>query len=140
MNPSIPDAHPDPWLDLLHGYVADTVNTLAAGGVRVQASWLDPRDPRDATVLYADGTARTSTAPLRALVWDEEAGWRDGAYVAGEPGVRTELDGARYLGGGVLVTGAELAVRVRDGVAVARPVYRSRHDLRDGLDDVLRTY
>jgi hypothetical protein len=141
MNPSItPDAHPDPWLDLLRGYVGDTVRALAAGGLRPQASWLDPRDPRDATILLADDTVRTSTAPLRALVWDEETGWCTGEYVSGEPGVRTRLAEPAHLGGGVLVAGAELATRMRAGVAVARPVYRSRRDLRDGLDDALRAF
>ncbi|HEY3687776.1 MAG TPA: DUF6292 family protein [Streptosporangiaceae bacterium] len=141
MNPSItPDAHPDPWLDLLRGYVADTVRALAAGGLRPQASWLDPRDPRDATILLADATRSTSTRALRALVWDEETGWRTGAYVSGGPGVRTRLAEPAYLGGGVLVGPDEVASRLSTGAATARRAYRSRHDLRDGFDDALRTF
>lgn len=141
MNPSIiPDAHPDPWLNLLRGYVSTTVHALAAGGLRPEASWLDPRDPRDATILLADDTRRTSTRAVRALVWDEETGWRTGEYVSGEPGVRTEVAGPAYLGGGVLVDPGELAGRLHAGVSAPRQVHRSRCDLRDGLDDLLRTY
>ena len=133
MNPSIiPDAHEDPWLNLLRGYVSATVRALAAGGLRPEASWLDPRDPRDATILLGDET--------RALVWDEETGWREGAYISGRPGVRTELADAAYLGGGVLVAPAELAARLHAGTTATRELHRSRHDLHDGLDDALGAY
>lgn len=140
MNLSIPDAHPDPWLNILRGYVSATVSALAAGGLRPEASWLDPRDPRDATILLAGDAQTTSTRPLRALVWDEETGWRSGDYVSGEPGVRTELADPRHVGGGVLVAPGELTGRLQAGVIEPRRVHRSRHDLRDGLDDLLRTY
>jgi len=134
------EQHLDPWVNLPSGYVGHVMKGLATGGLSIQASWMDPRDPRDSTIVYADDTARTSTGALRALVWDEETGWRDGVFVSGEQGVRTKLTDVTYLGGGLLVDGAELARRKHDDVRVARPVYRSRHDLRDGLDDTLRTY
>jgi len=137
MNPSIiPDAHQDPWLNIMRGYVSAAVRALATGGLRPEASWLDPKDPRDATILLTEDGAHAA----RALVWDEETGWRTGAYVSGEPGKRTALAEPVYLGGGVLVDPGELTARLREGISSPRQVHRSRHDLRDGLDDLLRTY
>ena len=37
-----------------------------------------------------------------ALVWDEESGWRLGSFVSGGRGEHTQLNGVRYLGGGLL--------------------------------------
>ena len=45
-----PVAHLDPWVNVLRGYVMRAVESLATGGVLVERSWLDPRDPRDATI------------------------------------------------------------------------------------------
>ena len=131
----IPDVHPNPRLNLMRDYVAETVRALAEGGLRVDRSWLDPEKPRDSTILY-----HGADEGMRALVWDEETGWRTGAYVHGEPGVRTELNDAAYLGGGVLATPGDVAGRLHDGVREPRRAYRSMWDLRDGLDDALRTY
>src|SRR4051794_37994622 len=78
------------WLALPVAYVAQVAEAL---GPRVLQWWDDPYDPRDATLRLVDGTA---------LVWDEESGWRHGRFVRGEKGIRTELEAARYLGGGVL--------------------------------------
>ena len=137
MNPSItPEAHPDPWLELLRGYVGETVRALAEGGLRPRGSWLDPRDPRDATILL-DGDG---LAPVRALVWDEETGWRTGTFVDGRQGVRTELAEAAHLGGGVLVHPSEVAGRLRAGTTGPGERYRSYHASHDGLDDALRAY
>lgn len=137
MNPSItPEVHPDPWLELLGGYVRETVCALAEGGLRPRASWLDPRDPRDATILL-DGDG---LAPGRALVWDEETGWRTGTYVDGRQGVRTELAGTTHLGGGVLVRPAEVAGRLRAGTTAPAERHRSYRAAHDGLDDALRAY
>lgn len=133
----IPDVHPDPRLDMARDYVAETVHALATGGLRVERSWLDPTCPRDATILYSSGGA---DATVHALVWDEESGWRTGEYVRGEPGLRTELAGVGYLGGGVLAAPGEVAERLRAGVRGQRRTYRSMWDLRDGLDDALRSY
>ena len=124
-----PGAHPDPWVNLLGGYVTETVAALNAGGLQVQRSWLDPYDPRDATIVLA-GTS--------ALVFDEVTGWRHGRFVTGQPGVRTVLADVSYVGGGVLPGADVLAHRVINGIAAPRRDYRSVADLRDGFDDALR--
>ncbi len=54
--------HPDPWVDLLRPYVADVVGTLTRSGLRIQTSWLDPRDPRDATVVWGGGDGTLNSA------------------------------------------------------------------------------
>ena len=94
----VPAAHPDAWVDLLRGYMTTAVERLATGGLLVERSWLDPRDPRDATVIFSDPAANVSAEKL-ALVWDEVTGWRRGTYVSGEQGVRTELAGGNAGGG-----------------------------------------
>ncbi len=124
-----PGTHPDPWVDLLGDYVTEAVAALSAGGLQVQRSWLDPSDPRDATIVLA-GT--------RALVFDEVTGWRHGRFLAGQPGMRTALDDVSYLGGGVLLDANELTHRVINTTAEPRRCYRSVTDLRDGFDDALR--
>lgn len=137
MNPSkIPQPHPDPWVDLLRGYVSQTVRALADNDLHVERSWLDPCDPRDATIVYRsrDGVPGRELA----LVWDEETGWRTGTYESGEQGVRTELGDVSFVGGGALVDPRELAGRLANGATAPRRAYRSYTDLRDGLDDALR--
>ncbi len=132
---NIPLPHPDPWVNLLHGYVTSSVRALRAGGVLIDGSWLDPRDPRDATILCSmpgDETARP-----QALVWDEVTGWRLGRFEDGRPGTRTTLSEASYLGGGVLLDVASLTGRVLAGVSEPRREYRTVADLHDGLDDSL---
>lgn len=126
--------HPDPWVDLLRPYVADVVGTLTRSGLRIQTSWLDPRDPRDATVVWGDGDGT-----LVGLVWDEETGWRHGRFITGRQGLRTVLGAPVYLGGGVLPAPAEVAQRVVRGEGQDRHQYRSCDDLHDGFDDALRT-
>ena|ERR1700760_801740 len=130
---NIPLAHPDPWVDLTRQYVTQAVRALRSGGLQVERSWLDPRDPRDATVVYAS----PADARLCALVWDEVTGWRRGEFVRGQQGERTELSGATYLGGGVLVDGSDLIGRLRHRVAEPEQVYRSVDAWHDGLDDAL---
>lgn len=96
-----------------------------------------PCDPRDATVLLADGTA---------LVWDEESGWRLGRFVSGGRGEHAELGGVRYLGGGLLprperVPSALADARTGIGASSAwRPTYRSHLNCRDGFDLALDFY
>ena len=126
----IPSAHPDPWLDMLRPYVAGTARALAAAGYRVEGSWLDPRDPRDATIaLAADGGQPT------ALVWDEETGWRRGVFLDGEQGRRTRLAHLEYLGGKLLPEPSAVPYL---GVRGSRTVrFRHHRDVRDGLDDFL---
>lgn len=133
----VPAPHPDPWVNVLRGYVTLTAERLAAGGLLVERSWLDPRDPRDATIIFSDPAANVSAEQL-ALVWDEVTGWRRGTFARGEQGVRTELANASYLGGGVLPGEDDLVNRVLTGATEARHVYRSVADLRDGLDEALR--
>lgn len=126
----IPSRHPDPRVDVTRAYVTQAVLALVAAGVRVRASWLDPREPRDATILYGDDAA---------LVWDEETGWRRGRFVSGEQGVRTVLTEVVYLGGGALPAPDDVAHRVTAGVTAPHRVYRRWTDL-DRFDDGLRAY
>lgn len=122
--------HQDAWINLLHGYISSAAAALHAGGVHIERGWLDPSGPRDATIVY------TVSGTTRALVWDEVTGWRNGRYEAGQPGVRTTLSDVSYLGGGVLLSTAELASRLPAGLSGPRIPYRSITD-RDGLDEAL---
>jgi hypothetical protein len=102
--------------------------------VQISRSWLDPRDPRDATIVCAgndDG--------MVGLVWDEETGWRRGTFVDGRPGQRTVLADAAYVGGGLLPAPMELANDIRSLRTRPHHIYRSPSDIRDGLDDALRS-
>ncbi len=130
---NIPLAHPDPWVDLIRGYVTQSVRGLSQDELTVERSWLDPRDPRDATVVYR----LRADAGQHALVWDEVTGWRHGLFVSGAPGVRTVLSNPAYLGGGILPGGAELTRRLLAGTREPRRAYRNVTDLHDGLDDAL---
>jgi Family of unknown function (DUF6292) len=121
----------EPWLSCLSGYVREACRALHESGLEVRHSWLDPYDPRDATILFKDHSA---------LVFDEIAGWRYGQFLHGQPGVRTQLGDISYVGGGVLPHPDELVYRVINGECSARREYRSVTDLRDGFDDTLRSY
>ena len=123
--------HADPWLDLLRPYVLDVVTTMARSGVRIQESWLDPRDPRDATIVCAGSVG---------LVWDEETGWRMGEFVDGRQGSRTVLRDVVHVGGGLLPSPAGLVQDVIEGGGQPQRSYRSHGDLRDGLDETLRSW
>lgn len=125
--------HPDPWLDLLRPYTTQVILALAGGGVHIERSWLDPRDPRDVTIVCTGAEGD----PV-GLVWDEETGWRRGDFVDGRPGSRTVLINARHFGGEVLPAAAQLAHCLTGHGTSARPQYRSHTDVRDGLDDALR--
>lgn len=131
-----PQPHEDPWVDVLRGYVTKSVEDLTQGGLKVERSWLDPRNPRDATIIFTHPASNVSAEKL-ALVWDEVTGWRRGVFESGEQGVRTVLSQAVYLGGGVLLEDAGLVRRVLEGVSEPRRKYRSAADLRDGLDSAL---
>jgi hypothetical protein len=134
----IPIPHRDPWVNLLGTYVTETAGALAAHGLSVQRTWLDPHNPRDATIRYARPAAIGAPASDWALVWDEETGWRQGHFVAGAPGHRTVLTQLTYLGGGLLPQPDEVAHRIVSGQTAALRKYRSYTDVRDGLDDGLR--
>ncbi|MFC7102083.1 DUF6292 family protein [Nonomuraea rubra] len=84
------EPYTDEWLQQPISYVQQVVDLL---GAEVTDWWEGPCDPRDATVRLTDDTA---------LVWDEESGWRLGAFVSGDRGRHTELSGVRYLGHGLL--------------------------------------
>ncbi len=125
--------HNDPWINLPEPYVATLLQALSGRGIHVPHAWMDPSDPRDATILF-----QPAGEPVQALVWDEETGLRTGRFLAGRQGVRTEVDQARYLGGGLLPAPHDAIDRIVTGVSQERAVYRSRHDVRDGFDDLLR--
>lgn len=131
-----PAPHPDPWVNLLRGHVTKAVEALTTGGLRVERSWLDPRNPRDATIIYTHPASNVSAKKL-ALVWDEVTGWRSGAFEGGQQGVRTVLSDTSYLGGGILLGREELAGRVLAGASEPRREYRMVTSLRDGLDEAL---
>jgi hypothetical protein len=124
-----PDRHPNPWVNLLRGYMTQAVLALNENGLQIQRSWLDPEGPRDATIVLA-GT--------KALVFDEVTGWRYGSFVSGQQGARTVLSDIRYLGGGVLLDSRELAHKVVSGCSAPRREYRAVTDLHDGLDEALQ--
>ena len=130
---NIPSAHIDPSVDLTRSYITHVVRALSEGGVEVERSWLDPQDPRDATIVYRPDNDDDHFA----LVWDEVTGWRRGRFESGEPGVRTVLSAPAYLGGGLLPEGAELTQRLLTGMSEPRREYRSGTDQDDGLDDAL---
>jgi hypothetical protein len=122
-------SHEDPFVDSLRGYLTSAVSALSTSGLNVEAAWLDPYDPRDATIRLARS---------KALVFDEVSGWRYGNFVSGRQGFRTVLDNVAYVGGGVLPDLHELTHRVINGASIPRPVYRSFADLHDGFEDALR--
>jgi uncharacterized protein DUF6292 len=125
-----PQRHPVPRVNTTRNYVTRCVRELVQEGLVVDRSWLDPSDPRDATVILGDA---------RALVWDEMTGWRVGLFHGGEQGVRTSLGDSAHLGGGPLPAPAELVWRVVAGTTASRREYRSYADA-DGFDEVLHTY
>jgi hypothetical protein len=129
---SLPGMHENPWLNLLHGYVSEAVTALQNQGLSVDRSWLDPCDPRDATIVY------TVDDKTNALVWDEEHGWRVGRYESGRQGERTRLTEPAHLGGGVLIEPRAMAHRLVTGATAPGNKLRSYGDVRDGLDDILR--
>jgi hypothetical protein len=134
----IPTPHPDPWVDLLRDYATSTVWALASHNLLIWRSCLDPVCPRDVTIVFSRPSATAISPGLRALVWDEETGWRQGRFEAGQPGVRTRLTGVTYLGGGVLPTPEQVARRVIAKAAAPARAHRSSADIRDGIDDALR--
>jgi hypothetical protein len=125
-----PLPHPTLHVDATRNYVTFGVRALADQGLVVDRSWLDPSDPRDATIVLQDS---------RALVWDEVTGWRVGLFRTGEQGVRTVVNGAVHLGGGPLPPPADLVRRLANGTAVPVREYRSYAD-SDGFGDALRAY
>jgi hypothetical protein len=134
VNQSHPEPHADRWVNHTLGYMTVLSGTLAGRGVRIERSWLDPCDPRDATITYK------SAGELYALVWDEMTGCRIGRFVSGCPGVRTELADPVYISDGVLADPREVAARLLAGVGTARREFRSYADVRDGFEDALRRY
>jgi hypothetical protein len=131
-----PMPHPDRWVNLPYGYVTQVTERLAANGLLVERSWMDPCDPRDATIRLLDPSEKASGGEF-TLVWDEATGWRRGRFIRGEQGVRTELTDVSYLGGGVLPDEDDVVNRVLAGASEPQRAYRSVADLRDGLDDAL---
>lgn len=131
-----PPHHDDPFVDVLHSYVTKATESLASGGLLVERSWLDPRNPRDATIIFTHPASNVSDEEL-ALVWDEVTGWRRGVFESGHQGERTVLSSVDFVGGGLLPEGRELVARVLADATESRREYRSVADLRDGLDEAL---
>jgi hypothetical protein len=141
VNPNlIPKSHRDQWVDLLNGYVAEMVRVLVGNGIQVRRSWLDPSDPRDATIVYAPRQEYEQVREIGdfAMIWDEETGWRYGRFVHGRPGARTVLARHAHLGGSLLPDPSEVAWNLVNRRESECRKYRSFNDYRDGLDDVLR--
>ena len=132
-NIPLPLSHPDPWVDLTRPYITHAVLAIGASGLVVVDTWLDPHDPRDATIVYSF----SEVAHRRALVWDEVTGWRHGRFEGGHQGIRTTLSEVAYLGDRVLLSGPDLTRRLLAGVSEPRREYRSVTDIHDGLDDAL---
>jgi hypothetical protein len=128
-----PQPHQDSFLDALRPYIASVVLELSESGWGVSCSWLDPFDPRDATVVF-----RSETNAPEALVYDEETGWRVGRFVSGEPGVRTVLAGARTLNAGLLPAPAEVARCLAEQDFTEPTMFRHHNDLYDGYEERLR--
>ncbi|MCF6470784.1 hypothetical protein FAF44_20655 [Nonomuraea sp. MG754425] len=136
--PSVAIKHVEPytdeWVQQPISYVQQVVDALST---EVADWWEGPCDPRDATLRLADGAA---------LVWDEESGWRLGAFVSGGRGRHTELSGIRYLGHGLLPRPERVPPALDDaraGVGASsawRPCYRSHRNCRDGFDVALGFY
>ncbi|MBB4745390.1 hypothetical protein BJY16_008849 [Actinoplanes octamycinicus] len=128
----LPQPHRDPFLDALRPYVSLVVEELVRHGFAVSASWLDPFDPRDTTIVLRRGDG------LQALVYDEETGWRFGDFVSGKQGVRTVLGAARTLNGGLLPKPAEVVRCLVEGDFTTPVMFRRHTDLDDGYEERLR--
>ena len=129
---TLPPRHEDPSLDLLRPYITASAQALREAGTELERSWLDPRSPRDATILcrLEDRTC--------GLVWDEESGWRVGGFVSGRPGERTRLSNPRYFGTGVLPPPAEVASEVLAGERRPYRKFRSHSEDPEVFDAQLR--
>jgi Family of unknown function (DUF6292) len=121
--------HEDPWVNLLGPHVGEVMEALNASGLETHSAWLDPYDPRDATIRLVNS---------RALVYEAVSGWRYGQFLSGRQGLRTQLADISYVGGGLLPDSREVAHRFANGLSAPRTAYRSVDDLRDGLDEALR--
>ena|SRR2546421_2791106 len=137
MKKSFPDPHPDPYVDATRPYVMSVVQALLDHGISVPQSWLDPRDPRDATITLGHLEA-TRPDVLYALVWDEETGWRRGIFRSGQPGIRTVLDKATTLAGQLLPPGEQVAMHILSNTRSQPRMFRSHRDLHDGFEARLR--
>lgn len=126
----MPPRHEDADLEVLRPYISSTVREFKISGIECAESWLDPRGPRDATIRLSD---------TRALVWDEETGWRSGEFISGEQGVRTQLSDARYLGGGLLPAPRDVVRRFTEGVAEPCRKWRDHDEAADRFDHEVRT-
>ncbi|MEW2358542.1 DUF6292 family protein [Spirillospora sp. NPDC029432] len=129
---TLPARHEDPALDLLRPYITASARALQAAGIELERSWLDPSGPRDATIVCR------LEGETRALVWDEETGWRIGGFVSGRPGERTRLADARYLGQEVLPLPQAVADAVVTGSAHPRRKFRSHSDDTESFDAEVR--
>jgi len=125
-----PERHPHPWVNLPFHYVQAVLWELERTGHVIDRAWLDPSDPRDATIVFTN---------LQALTWDESRGWLAGDYVGGEQGVRTVLADARQLVRKILPSSAEVATAVVRDLGTD-PVQLRAYGTRDGLDEQLRAF
>lgn len=122
-----PVPHPDRWVNHPSGYITGIMGHLITTGFVIDRAWMDPCQPRDATLVLSD---------LRAITWDEDRGLLLGRYVSGRQGERTVLADPVQLSKSILMEPAAVPAAVRAGRGT-EPTRLRRHGTRDGLDEAL---
>jgi len=144
------------WQELHVGYLHDVYLALVRREIRPRSHWIAEFLPRSATIVLEE-PCLPGNVPL-ALAWDEESGWRCGAFVQGDLRCPTLLRQQNYFGGDVLPHPAEVGdtvIAIVERLSRPRrlwpsrspdrrwgwpypPAYRSYRDVDDGFDDRLR--
>jgi hypothetical protein len=122
-----PVPHPDHWVNHPSGYIKGIIGHLITTGFVIDRAWMDPCQPRDATLVLSD---------LRAITWDEDRGLLLGRYVSGHQGERTVLADPVQLSKRILMEPAAVPAAVRAGRGT-KPTQLRSHGTRDGLDEAL---
>jgi hypothetical protein len=122
-----PVPHPDRWVNRPWGFITGITGQLIKAGFVIDRAWMDPSQPRDATLVLSD---------LRAITWDEDRGLLLGRYVSGHQGERTVLTGSVQLSKRILMEPAAVPAAVRAGRGT-KPTQLRSYGTRDGLDEAL---